>query len=183
MTPASLRACRRRRSSSAPLAPGRVGEAKTTNLLPRAVATALTPPGGAAIRRASPPPAGSNHSAGLSWPTSPSGPPARAPGARRAVTGSGRLETNSTEPSGRNSGPPSPSALRVSRTGPPGAGAARAGGPPGPGSPSARTASPGTAIRQMLVTYFGSLPTVCTAAASQDPSGDNRSAVTRGIAT
>src|SRR5258708_38949671 len=36
----------------------------------------------------------------------------------------------------------------------------------------------------MLVTYFlGWPPTVCPAAASQDPSGDSRSAVTRGIAT
>ena len=34
----------------------------------------------------------------------------------------------------------------------------------------------------MLVTYFGARRrAVCTAAASQDPSGDSRSAVTRGM--
>src|SRR5258708_7921801 len=109
--PASLRAFRRLRSSSAPSAPGSPGAAKTTVPVPRPVATPVTPPGGAAILRASPPPAGSSHSAGLSWPTSSS---ASGPG-----PGPRRLETNSSEPSRRNSGAPSPPAPRVSRAGQP----------------------------------------------------------------
>src|SRR5258708_15975321 len=134
----------------------------------RAVAMPVTPAGGAAIGRAAPQHAGSSHSAGLPWPMSsfPSGP---------LGGGLGRLEANSSEPSARNSGAPSPSALRVSRAG-------------GPLRPAVlfglALCTPATGIRQILVTYFfGSPPTVCTAAASQDPSGDSRSAVTRGIAT
>ncbi len=69
---------------------------------------------------------------------------------------------NSSEPSGRNSGPASPSAERVSLAG---------GAPPG-------------SIRQMLlVNFFPSWLRAWTAAASQLPSGDSRSAVTCGIAT
>lgn len=69
---------------------------------------------------------------------------------------------NSSEPSGRNSGLDSPSADRVSRTGAP---------PPG-------------SIRQMLLlNFFPSWLRAWTAAASQLPSGDSRSAVSRGIAT
>ncbi len=72
---------------------------------------------------------------------------------------------NRSDPSGRNRGLVSPSGERVSRTGPPAlAGAA--------------------GIRQMLVTYvFRSGARVWTAAASQPPSGDSRSVVTRGMAT
>jgi hypothetical protein len=72
------------------------------------------------------------------------------------------LEVNSSDPSGRKRGLPSPSADRVSRR-------------PGP---------PCASIRQMLVRYFfWSALSVCTAAASQVPSGASRSAVIRGIAT
>ena len=117
-----------------------------------AVATASTPPGGAAIRRASPPAAGSSHRAGLS---TGAGPPPRPAGA------AGRRAANTSEPSGRNRGLPSPSAPRVSRTG------ARSGA---------------VSSRQMLVTYLrGSPAAVWTPAASQLPSGDSRSEVSRGI--
>jgi hypothetical protein len=107
------------------------------------------PPGSAATRRASPPPGGSSQSAvssSASW----------SPGALP-----GRLEVNSSAPSGRNRGLPSPSADRVSR----------AGGPPP------------VSIRQMLLTYF--LPSGLsdwTVAASQPPSGASRSPETRGMA-
>ena len=76
--------------------------------------------------------------------------------------GSGRLEVKSSDPSGRKRGLPSPSAERVSR----------------------RAGPPRASIRQMLVRYFFlSALSVCTAAASQVPSGASRSAPTRGIAT
>ena len=125
------------------------------------MASPVTPPGGAVILLASPPAAGSSQRASLSlagsapggWPAGP-------------AAGSGRLETNSSEPSGRNAGLPSPSALRVSR----------AGWLPGPAGR--------VSIRQMLLTNFlPSASIVCTVAASQLPSGASRSAVRRGIAT
>ena len=128
------------------------------------VSTALTPPGRSATWTASPPAAGSRHKA--AWPPAA----AVAPCGPSAPSGSlacrpGRLEMNRSDPSGRNRGFVSPSGDRVSRTGPPSL-AAVAG------------------IRQMLVTYvFRSGASVWTAAASQLPSGDSRSAVTRGIAT
>ena len=87
-------------------------------------------------------------------PESPSGP--------FLAAGSGRLEVNSSDPSGRKRGLPSPSADLVSR----------------------RAGPPCASIRQMLVRYFFlSALSVCTAAASQVPSGASRSAVTRGSAT
>ena len=102
-------------------------------------------------RLASPPWAGSRHSAGFSALSSPS-----------AASGSARLETNSSVPSGRNRGLPSPSADRVSRAGRP----------------------PAASIRQMLVTYFFlSGLSDWTVAASQLPSGDSRRPVIRGMAT
>ena len=113
----------------------------------------MTPPGSAATARASPPAAGSSQSAATS-PESPSGP--------FVAAGSGRLEVNSSDPSGRNRGLPSPSADLVSR----------------------RAGPPCASIRQMLVRYFFlSALSVCIAAASQVPSGASRSAVTRGSAT
>ena len=116
-----------------------------------ATSAALTPPGGAAMILASPPPGGSSHSAAAS----PSLLGALAPG-------SGRLEVNNSDPSGRNRGLASPSADRV----------------------SLRDGPPWVSIRQMLVRYvFRSGLSVCTAAASQLPSGASRNAPIRGIAT
>ena len=152
--PASLRSWRSRASSSAlsPLpAEGRTGAPAT--IVPASLATsaAVMPPGSAATTRASPPAAGSSQSAA----TSP------ASGSFFAA-GSARLEVNSSDPSGRNRGLPSPSADLVRR----------------------RAGPPWASIRQMLVRYFFlSALRVCTAAASQDPSGASRSAVTRGSAT
>ncbi len=123
-----------------------------------AAATLTTPPGGAAIGMASPPAAGSSQRAALSL--------AASSPAAGAAAGPWRWDMNSSEPSGRNSGLPSPSALRVRR----------AAGRPVP----AGLAS----IRQMLLTNFlPSASTVCTAAASQLPSGASRSAVSLGMAT
>ena len=80
-----------------------------------------------------------------------------------AAGAAGRVEVNSSEPSGRNSGPLSPSALRVSRA----------------GRASARAVS----TRQMLETYLpGSPATLCTPTASQVPSGASRIPVSRGTA-
>jgi hypothetical protein len=111
----------------------------------------VTPPGSAATTRASPPAAGRSQSAATSL----------ASGSFFAA-GSARLEVNSSDPSGRKRGLPSPSADLVSR----------------------RAGPPCASIRQMLVRYFFlSALRVCTAAASQDPSGASRSAVTRGSAT
>ena len=88
--------------------------------------------------------------------------PRRRPRRAGPAPGSGRREVNSSDPSGRNRGLASPSADRVSRRG----------GPP-PGS-----------IRHRLVRYFfPSALRVCTAAASQLPSGDSRSDPIRGMAT
>ena len=73
---------------------------------------------------------------------------------------SGRLDTNASDPSGKNTGLPSPSALRVSRTGTP------------PRSVS---------TRQILVRYSGEVhQTVCTASATQVPSGESATEPTRG---
>ncbi len=131
-------------------AAGSTGELSTMVPAPRAASAAVTPPGRAAMTLASPPPGGSSHRAAVSADT----PSWLAPG-------SGRLDVNSSDPSGRNRGLASPSADRVSR---------RAGPPPG-------------STRHRLVRYFfPSALSVCTAAASQSPSGDNRRAVTRGIA-
>ena len=92
-------------------------------------------------------------------PAAPAGP---APAGPAPAWATGRFAANSSEPSGRNRGLPSPSAPRVSRTG------------ACPGSP--------TSTRQMLVTYLsGSPAAVWTPAASQLPSGDSRSEVSRGI--
>ena len=158
--PASLRSWRSRASSSALLplpAAGSTGELSTIPPASLATSAAVTPPGRAATTRASPPAAGSSHSAATSSPepAPPSGPVFFRPG-------SGRLEVNSSDPSGRKRGLPSPSADRVSR----------------------RAGPPWVSIRQMLVRYFFlSALSVCTAAASQVPSGASRSAATRGIAT
>ena len=112
------------------------------------------PPGRAAACLASPPPAGSSQSAAWS-------PASRPLSALSGRSGSGRLVVNSSAPSGRNLGFPSPSADLVSL----------AGGPPA------------VSIRQMLVMYFFlSGPRDWTAAASQVPSGASRNSVTRGIA-
>src|SRR3984885_7476251 len=160
VTPASARSLRSRASSpalfvsSAPPADGSTGEA--TTMVPASLATsaAAIPPGSLTTGLASPSPAGSSHSAA----TSGAAPSCRA----WSAPGSGRLEVNSSDPSGRKRGLASPSADLVSRRG----------GPP-PGS-----------IRQTLVRYF--LPSalrVWMAAASQPPSGESRSAPIRGIAT
>ena len=124
-------------------------------MAPASLATSApaTPPGGPAATLASPPADGSSQSELTS-----------APGSGRALSapGSGRLEVNSSDPSGRKRGLPSPSADLVSR----------------------RAGPPRVSIRQMLVRYFlASGLSVCTVAASQLPSGDSRSAPTRGIAT
>src|SRR6516165_11026319 len=166
VTPASLRSLRNRVSSPTvfpsaaasgpPGGPdaGSTGEVSTTVPASLAASAAATPPGSAATTLASPPPGGSSHSAATSA-GGPSFPDLSAPG-------SGRPDVNSRDPSGRNRGLASPSADRVSRRGGP----------------------PSVSIRQMLVRYFfRSALSVCTAAASQLPSGDSRSAVTRGIAT
>ena len=154
--PASLRSWRSRASSAAlsPLpAPGSTGAPTTIPPASLATSAAVTPPGSAATTRASPPDAGSSQSAATS-PRSPSG--------LVAAAGSGRLEVNSSDPSGRKRGLPSPSADLVSR----------------------RAGPPCASILQMLVRYFFlSALRVCTAAASQVPSGASRSAVTRGSAT
>ena len=73
---------------------------------PAAACTALTPPDGAQAMRASPPPAGSSHSAVTSSSFSS--------GAR---SGSGRVEVNSSEPSRAKAPTVSPGAERVSRAG------------------------------------------------------------------
>src|SRR5258708_6342940 len=138
LTPASARALRRASSSVAPSVPGRAATAATYCCAARAVTSELTPPGGAATWQASPRPGGRSKSADLAGASALS---VLAPGA-------GRLEVNSSEPSGRNSGPDSPSADRVSRAG----------------------GAPLVSIRQMLVTYLlGSGPRLCTTAASQLP--------------
>ena len=153
--PASLRSWRSRVSSAAlsPLpAPGSTGAPTTIPPASLATSAAVTPPGSAATTRASPPAAGSSQSAA----TSP-----LASGSFFAA-GSARLEVNSSDPSGRKRGVPSPSADLVRR----------------------RAGPPCASILQMLVRYFFlSALRVCTAAASQDPSGASRSAVTRGSAT
>ncbi len=155
--PASLR-CWRSPASSPALSPlpaaGSTGAPTTMPPASLATSAALTPPGSAATTRASPPAAGSSQSAA----TSPLSPFLGWPGSG----GRARPEMNSSDPSGRKRGLPSPSADRVSR---------RAGPPCG-------------SIRQMLVRYFF-LPALsaCTAAASQVPSGASRSAATRGSAT
>ena len=152
--PASLRSWRSRASSAAlsPLpAPGSTGAPTTIPPASLATSAAVTPPGSAATTRASPPAAGSSQSAATSL----------ASGSFFAA-GSARLEVNSSDPSGRKRGVPSPSADLVSR----------------------RAGPPCASILQMLVRYFFlSALRVCTAAASQDPSGASRSAVTRGSAT
>ncbi len=163
VTPASSRSWRNRASSAAlflppfcppfPLAAGSTGEVRTMAPLPRAASTAATPPGRAAITLASPPAAGSSHSEL----TSSAEPLVWA----LPTPGSGRFEVNSSDPSGRKRGLPSPSADRVSR----------------------RAGPPCVSIRQMLVRYFfRSALSVCTAAASQLPSGASRKAPTRGMA-
>ena len=82
VTPASSRAWRRSASPSDPApepGPGRTGAASTTWSLAAAVSAALTPPGSAATRTASPPPAGSRHRA--AWSAAfPSSEPACWPG-------------------------------------------------------------------------------------------------------
>src|SRR5581483_4354404 len=114
-----------------------------------AAAAAATPPGSVVSTCASPPPAGSSQRAGLSLSLS------------LPASGSGRREVNSSEPSGRNTGPASPSADLVSLRGGP----------------------PWASMRQMLVRYFFlSGLRVCTAAASHVLSGDKVIDPTRGIA-
>ena len=164
MTPASLRSLRSPASSAsltpAPLgltpfglapfglAEGSTGALTTMPPASRATSAPDMPPGSAATTPASPPPADSSHSEAAS--------------AASSLAGSWRLEVNSSEPSGRNRGLPSPSADLVSR----------------------RAGPPATSIRQMLVRYFFlSGLRVCTVAASQVPSGASRSAPVRGMAT
>src|ERR1700761_9766328 len=91
---------------------------------PAAVSTLSTPPGRVVTGRASPAPLGSSQRAV----SSPAPPPLPLP----APSGAGRLEVNSSEPSGRNRGLPSPSAERV----------------------SLRAGPPAVSTRQMLETYF-----------------------------
>lgn len=153
--PASSRSWRSRASSAA-LSPfpaaGSTGAPTTIAPASLATSAAVTPPGSAATTRASPPAAGNSQSAA----TSPES------GSFFAPAGSGRLEVNSSDPSGRKRGLPSPSADLVGR----------------------RAGPPCASILQMLVRYFFlSALRVCTAAASQVPSGVSRSAVTRGTAT
>ena len=153
--PASLRSWRSLVSSAAlsplPGEPGSTGAPTTIAPASLATSAAVTPPGSAATTRASPPAAGSSQSAATSL----------ASGSFFAA-GSARLEVNSSDPSGRKRGVPSPSADLVRR----------------------RAGPPCASILQMLVRYFFlSALRVCTAAASQDPSGASRSAVTRGSAT
>ncbi len=79
--------------------------------------------------------------------------------------GAGRADRNTSEPSGRKAGLSSPSADRVSRAG-------RGPACPGPAG-----------IRQMLgLNVRPSALSADTQAASQLPSGDSRSPVTRGSA-
>ncbi len=73
----------------------------------RATAKPLTPPGRSATGRASPPAAGSIHSAARSSPA--------APFASSAAAGSARREVNSRSPAGVNDADDSPAADRVSR--------------------------------------------------------------------
>ena len=97
----AARAAADRRRRRAP--PATTAAPITTSSAPRAVRTALTPPGTLNTSTASPPPAGSRHSeAGGFVPSS----------AQSAV---GRDETNSRSPSMVNAGDESPLALRVSR--------------------------------------------------------------------
>ena len=118
-----------------------------------ATSAAATPPGSAVTTLASPPAAGSSHSE-LTFPPEEARRAAPAPG-------SGRFEVKSSDPSGRKRGLPSPSADLVSR----------------------RDGPPWGSMRQMLVRYFfRSALSVCTVAASQLPSGDNRRPVIRGTA-
>ncbi len=99
----SLRSLRRFSSSSAVCDEGSVGDTTTTVGARLAVTTPETPPGRTATTRASPPPAGSSHSAGF------------ASSSLSVACGFGRALTNSSDPSGRNAAPDSPLALRVSR--------------------------------------------------------------------
>ncbi len=66
------------------------------------VTTPCTPPGGEAITRASPPPAGSSHNAVVG-------------SCAGSASGSGRAEVNSRSPSAVNPATDSPLSLRVSR--------------------------------------------------------------------
>ncbi|WP_088317219.1 hypothetical protein [Kineosporia sp. R_H_3] len=84
---------------------GIVAERSTTVPRSRATTNPPTPPGRVATTRASPPRASSSHSAGFA---SSASPPAST---------SGRVETKSRPPSGRNAAVDSPLALRVSRRG------------------------------------------------------------------
>jgi hypothetical protein len=114
------------------------------------------PPGRASTRRASPPPAGSAHSAGRGSSPFPFPFP-------DAASGSGRAEVKSSVPSGDQPGEDSPGALRVSR---------RAGRPPA-GSISH------TADCHFVRSEFS----VWTATASRVPSGDSARLPSRGSAT
>ena len=159
LTPASLRSLRSRASSTAvfpasspPSRPEAGSTGELTTTVPLAAATSAA---------ATPP--GSVATTRASPPPGGSShsfaPSAAAPSG--LLPGSGRREVNSSEPSGRNRGLASPSADLVSRRG----------------------GAPWVSIRQMLVRYFlPSALSVCTAAASQLPSGASRSAATRGMA-
>ncbi len=126
-----------------------VSEAST--IVPASAATRVAPmpPARDAITRASPPAAGSSQSSVVSSSSS--------------AVGSGRAEVNSSEPSGRKTGLPSPFALRVSR---------RAGS-----LPSGSTSHSEVTKR----VRFGS--SVCTAVTSRVPSGDRLSPAPRGSST
>ena len=114
-----------------PLAPGSTGQVNAASGAAAAVASRLMPPGGAVSWHASPPSAGSSHSARFpaaasawaapgwslpGWPvTGELAPPGWPSG------GAGRADRNSSEPSGRKAGLSSPSAdlvSRAARTGP-----------------------------------------------------------------
>ena len=196
VTPASARARRCCASATAPLAPGSTDAVNAASPEPVAVASRLIPPGGAMIRRASPPAAGSSHRA--RWPSgSPAGPspgPGGGPGAAggsappdSGLPGSG-LSCPGRAASGRGGGP----AGRV----PGGAGrddrkaSEPSGRNAGLSSPSAdrvsRTAAGAASLvstRQMLdLNVWPSGARADTVTASQLPSGASRSPVSRGRA-
>ena len=138
----------------------------------RAVARPEIPLGAMATRVASPPPAGSRHTAGLSPLSGLSAPPLLsllsswpsfcAAAGPAGWAGAGRLDRNSSEPSGRKAGLLSPAELCVSRDAAAPAGSA--------------------ATRQMLlVNLVPAASSVDTETASQLPSGDSARVLSLGI--
>ena len=125
------------------------------------------PPGAMATRVASPPPAGSRHTAGLSPPSLLSALPLSLLSSGAAAgpagwAGAGRLDRNSSEPSGRKAGLLSPAELCVSRD-------------------AAAPAGSADTRQMLLVNLVPAASSVATATASQLPSGDSASVLSLGI--